>query len=121
MGITKKEHYNSYTLAFKVNAVKESNKQVVKAIDVVEAPGIHPVMLYRCRQEFKGKRLSENKHMKTPAPPPKKSREDSDKLKVAERRIKELEKRLAAREEEVIILKKAGRFFQEQRRKDTRS
>lgn len=121
MGITRKRHYNSYTLAFKVKAVKESNKQGVKAKDVAEALGIHPVMLYRWRQEFKEKRLSENKHMKVPTLPPKKSREDSDKLKVAERRIKELEKRLAAREEEVIILKKAGRFFQEQRRKDTRS
>jgi len=121
MGITRTKHYNSYTLAFKVKAVKESKKQGVKAKDVAEALGIHPVMLYRWRQEFKEKRLSENKHMTIPAPPPKKSREDSDKLKAAERRIKELEKRLAAREEEVIILKKAGRFFQEQRRKDTRS
>lgn len=121
MGLTKKKHYDSYTLAFKVKAVKESSKQGVKAIDVAEALGIHPVMLYRWRQEFKEKRLSENKHMRIAPPPPKKSREDSDRLKVAERRIKELEKSLAAKEEEVIILKKAGRFFQEQRKKDTRS
>lgn len=121
MGITKKKHYESYTLAFKVKAVKESNKKGVMAIDVADALGIHPVMLYRWRQEFREGRLSENKHMKIPTPPPKKSREESDKLKVAERKIKELEKRLAAREEEVIILKKAGRFFQEQRKKDTHS
>lgn len=121
MGLTRKTHYDSYTLAFKVKAVKESKKQGVKAIDVAEALGIHPVMLYRWRQEFKEGRLSENKHMKVPAPPPKKSREESDRLKVAERTIKELEKRLSAKEEEIIILKKAGRFFQEQRKKDTRS
>ncbi len=121
MGITKKKHYNSYTLAFKVKAVKESNKQGIRAIDVAEALGIHPVMLYRWHQEFKEKRLSENKHMNIPPPPPKKSREDSDKLKVAERRIKELEKSLAAKEEEVIILKKAKRFFSDRRKRDTRS
>ena len=121
MGITKKKHYDSYTLAFKVKAVTETKKKGVRAIDVAEALGIHPVMLYQWRQEFKEGRLSENKHMKIPQPPPKKSREDSDKLKVAQRQIKELEKRLAAKEEEVIILKKAGRFFQEQRKKDTRS
>ena len=121
MGLTKKKHYDSYTLAFKVKAIKESKRRGVKAIDVADALGIHPVMLYRWRQEFKEGRLSENKHMKVAAPPPKKSREESDRLKVAEKKIKELEKRLAAKEEEVIILKKAGRFFQEQRKKDTRS
>lgn len=121
MGITKKKRYDSYTLAFKVKAVRESKKRGVKAIDVANALGIHPVMLYRWRQEYKEGRLSENKHMKVPEPPPKKSREESDKLKVAERRIKELEKRLAAKEEEVVILKKAKRFFLEQRKKDMRS
>lgn len=121
MGITKKKHYDSYTLAFKVKAVRESKKRGVKAIDVAHALGIHPVMLYRWRQEYKEGRLSENKHMKIPEPPPKKSREESDRLKVAEKRIKELEKRLAAKEEEVVILKKAKRFFSEQRKKDTRS
>lgn len=121
MGKTRKKHYDSYTLAYKVKAVKESNKRGVKAIDVANALGIHPVMLYRWRQEFKEGRLSENKHMRTPPPPPKKSREESDRLKVAERRVKELEKLLAAKEEEVVILKKAKRFFSEQRKKDTRS
>lgn len=121
MGLTKKKQYDSYTLAYKVKAVKESNKKGVKAIDVASALGIHPVMLYRWRQEFKEGRLSENKHMKIPQPPPRKSREESDKLKVADRRIKELEKLLAAKEEEVIILKKAKRFFSDQRKKDTRS
>lgn len=121
MGLTKKKHYDSYTLAFKVKAVRESKKRGVRAIDVAEALGIHPVMLYRWRQEYKEGRLSENKHMKIKAPPPKKSREDSDALKRAETRIKELEKRLASKEEEVVILKKAKRFFSDQRKKDTRS
>lgn len=121
MGLTRKKHYDSYTLAYKVKAVKESKKRGVKAADVADALGIHPVMLYRWRQEFKEGRLSENKHMKIPEPPPKKSRAESDRLKVAERRIRELEKNLAAKEEEVTILEKAGRFFQEQRKKNTRS
>ena len=111
MGLTKKKHYDSYTLAFKVKAVKASQKKGVKSINIAESLGIHPVMLYRWRQEFKEGRLSENKYMKIPAPPPKKCREDSDALKVAKRRIEELEKRVAAREEEILILKKAKRFF----------
>ena len=74
-------------------------------------------MLYQWRQEFKEGRLSENKHMKIPQPPPKKSREDSDKLKVTQRQIKELEKRLAAKEEEVIILKRPVGSFRNSARK----
>lgn len=47
--------------------------------------------------------------------------EDTQALKAAERRIKELERRLAAKEEEVIILKKAKRFFSGRHKNDTRS
>ncbi|BFM11309.1 hypothetical protein R50072_37030 [Simiduia litorea] len=120
MGITNKSHYDSYTLAYKINAVKLSKRKHVKAIDVAEALGIHPVMLYRWRQEFKEGRLSENKYMVVKSPP-KPSKEDQQALQSAKTRIKELEKRLAAKEEEVNILKKAKRFFLDQRKKDTRS
>lgn len=74
MGLTRKKHYDSYTLAFKVKAVKESKKRGVRAVDVANSLGIHPVMLYRWRQEFKEGRLSENKHMKIPAPAPKREK-----------------------------------------------
>lgn len=119
MGLTNKRHYDRYTLAFKIKAVRESNKRGVRSKDVAEALGIHPVMLYRWRQEYREGRLSEAKDMKTPAPPPKKCRKDSDALKVAQRKIKELEKRLADKEEEVVILKKAKRFFSDRNKKNT--
>ena len=83
MGLTKKKHYDSYTLAYKVKAVKVGQKKGVKSIGGAESLRIHPVMLCRCCQEFKEGRLSENKHIKVPAPPPKKCRQDSDALKVA--------------------------------------
>ncbi|WP_175574278.1 transposase [Teredinibacter haidensis] len=50
MGLTKKRHYDSYTLAYKIKAVKLSKKKGVKTIDVSAALGIPPVMLYRWRQ-----------------------------------------------------------------------
>lgn len=37
MGIMKKKHYDSDTLAFKEKAVKENNKQAVMAIPIVNA------------------------------------------------------------------------------------
>jgi len=121
MGLTRKNQYDSYTLAYKVHAVKMTQKKGVKAVDVATSLGIHPVMLYRWRQEFKEGRLSENKHMRKKANPPERRPEDAQALKTAEHRIKELEKRLSAKEEEVIILKKAKRFFSDRRNNDTRS
>ncbi len=119
MGITKKTQYDSYTLAYKVHAVKMTQKKGVRSIDVATSLGIHPVMLYRWRQEFKEGRLSENKHMRKKSHPPEARPEDAQALKAAERRILELERRLAAKEEEVVILKKAKRFFSGRHRNDT--
>ena len=121
MGITRKSQYDSYTLAYKVHAVKMTKKKGVSTVDVATSLGIHPVMLYRWRQEFKEGRLSENKHMRKKPERSQRPPEESQALKSAERRIKELEKRLAAKEEEVLILKKAKRFFSDLRKKDTRS
>ncbi len=121
MGLTKSKNYFAYTLAYKIHAVKLTHEKGVKARDVAESLGIHPVMLYRWRQEFKEGRLSENKHMKQKAQRTCPTREAQDALKSAKKRIKALEKKLANKEEEVIILKKAKRFFSEQRKKNMRS
>jgi transposase len=103
-----------------------ANHPNVTAIDVAEALGIHVVMLYRWRLEWKRGMLRENKNMKkTTRPPPKKtkSRKQSDALRKKEeelikarRQIKSLERSLAASQEELDILKKAKRFFEKQKR-----
>lgn len=121
MGLTKKRHYEGYTLAYKIHAVKLTHQKGVMACDVASSLGIHPVMLYRWRQEFKEGRLSENKHMKLKEANSDKARETKAELKAAEKKIKELEKELALKDEEVTILKKAKRFFSEQPKKNTRS
>ena len=64
MGQTKKRHYDRYTLAFKVQAVKLANHPGVMAKDIAELLGIHPVMLYRWQMEHRKGELKENKHMK---------------------------------------------------------
>ena len=121
MGLTNKTNYTSYTLAYKIKAVKATRKKGVKSKDVARSLGIHPVMLYRWRQEFKEGRLSENKHMKQKARRTCPTRMAQDALKSAERRVKELEKKLANKEEEIIILKKAKRFFSGQHKRNTHS
>jgi len=121
MGQTKKRNYDRYTLAFKQQAVRLADHPNVMAIDIAEILDIHVVMLYRWRMELKNGTLCENKHMKKESPPSKKKvkkrtdpvKAKEDELIKAQKRIKQLEKALEARETEIDILKKAKRFFAE--------
>ncbi|TCK18566.1 transposase [Thiogranum longum] len=123
MGQTKKRNYDRYTLAFKQQAVKLANHPSVTAKDIAEGLGIHVVMLYRWRMEHKNGELRENRHMKPPKSSLKrrKTRTDpakakDDELIKANKRIRELEKTLGLRTEELDLLKKARRFFEKARR-----
>lgn len=127
MGQTKKRNYDRYTLDYKLQAVKLANHPDVKAIDIAESLGIHPVMLYRWRMEHKKGELRANKRMKQTSPSPKRrpDRTDptqaaKDELKQARKRILKLEKELAISKDEVDLLKKAERFFEERRKRDSR-
>jgi len=118
MGHTKKRNYDRYTLAYKLQAVKLANHPDVMSKDVAESLGIHPVMLYRWQMENRNGELRENIKMKTRKPSPKRRpdradpiQKKDDELKVAQKRIQQLEKQLANREDELDLLKKAERFF----------
>lgn len=118
MGQTKKRKYDRYTLVFKQQAVRLANHPNVMAKDIAESLGIHPVMLYRWQMEYRRGELKENKRMKDVVPSPKRRRnradplrDKQDELTRANRRIRQLEKQLASREEELDLLKKAERFF----------
>ena len=123
MGRTVKRNYDRYTLAFKLQAIKLADHPNVTAMNIAESLGIHPVMLYRWRIEKKNGTLRENMTMKktgkTPQKPKKQSNpmieKDAELLK-AKKRIKELEKSVAAKQEELDILKKAKRFFAKTKR-----
>ncbi len=118
MGQTKKSHYDRYTLAFKVQAVKLANHPGVMAKDIADSLGIHPVMLYRWRMELRKGELKENKHMKPKKKSPERRTSYPDptkavelKLKEAEKKNKKLERELENRNDELDLLKKAERFF----------
>ena len=118
MGQTKKRNYDRYTLAFKLQAVRLADHPDVMSKDVAESLGIHPVMLYRWQMENRNGDLKENKNMKAGKPSPKRRpdrtdpvKQKEDEVKVAQKRIKQLEKQLANREDELDLLKKAERFF----------
>lgn len=118
MGQTKKRNYDRYTLAYKVQAVKLASHPDVMSKDVAESLGIHPVMLYRWQMEYRNGELRENKKMKPDKSSPKRRpnradpvQQKTDELKAAQKRIMQLEKQLANREDELDLLKKAKRFF----------
>ena len=118
MGKVIKTKYDRYTLAYKLQAIKLADHPDITAIAVAESLGIHPVMLYRWRMEKKNGTLRSgyvvNQKPSKPvkaAPKPKAHLETEAELLNAQKRIKELEKSLAASQEELDILKKAKRFF----------
>ena len=120
MGQTKKRHYDRYTLDYKLQAVRLANHPEVKATHIAESLGIHVVMLYRWQMEYRNGELSANKYMKPKTPSPKRRRirttsesKTEDELAKAKKRIKELERTLANRTEELDLLKKAERFFKQ--------
>jgi len=124
MGQTIKRNYDRYTLEFKQQAVKLANNPNVKAKDIAESLGIHPVMLYRWRMEHKNGELKANKYMTPQKTSPKRRANKidpltakNDELKKAQKRIKQLEKALDNRTEELDLLKKAERFLAQETKK----
>ena len=123
MGRTIKKRYDRYSLEFKLKAIKLADHPNITALAVAESLGIHPVMLYRWRMEKKKGILRENRQMKKKSPEIKRAPKRPDpivakeaELLKAQKRIKELEKSLDAKQEELDILKKAKRFFSKAKR-----
>ena len=118
MGKVIKKKYDRYTLSYKLQAIQLADHPDITAIAVAESLGIHPVMLYRWRMEKKNGTLRSGYLVKKKSSKParavrqsKVSLEAEAELVKAQKRIKELEKSLAANQEELDILKKARRFF----------
>ena len=117
MGKTIKKKHDRYSLSFKLQAIKLADHPGITAIEVAESLGIHPVMLYRWRMEKKNGTLRDGYPMKKKSQTAKPTQQSKAKLVAeaellkAQKRIKELEKSLAASQEELDILKKAKRFF----------
>lgn len=124
MGQTKKRKYDRYTLDYKLQAVMLANNPNVRATDIAHSLGIHVVMLYRWQMEYRNGELAANKYMKPKKLTPKRrvAHVDSltaknEEIKAANKRIKELERALLSRTEELDLLKKAERFFAQKTKK----
>lgn len=101
----RKEKHTFYNYQFKHTAVKITDHPNIQSIDVADALGIHPIMLYRWRQEMRDGKIRDNE----------KEARSRDALLDAKSRIRTLERQLKALREENVILKKAQRFFPEKK------
>ncbi|MEM8662214.1 MAG: transposase [Pseudomonadota bacterium] len=122
MGKTRKRRYDRYTLEFKKMIVKLANNPAVMAKAVADTLGLHPVMVYRWQMEDRRGELRGNPHMsRQVSDKPKSTRSRKSerekatdkKLHEAQQRIRQLERQLATRDDEIDLLKKARRFLAE--------
>jgi transposase len=101
------KQYDRYSVDFKRLAVALTLHPDILSLEVAEQLGIHPVMLYRWRMEMRKGDL-----------PNKEKIEDivveTDLIK-ANRTIKKLKQQLKETTQERDFLKKAKRFFQDQK------
>lgn len=112
------ERVIEYSVEFKVKVVRLTNELNVKAIDIAKVLNLHPMMIYRWRQEYrKGKfvdlpsrRISMTKETK----PPKANTDKDDE-------IKRLKKELAKAKKENDFLKKWDRYLKDQKKSDSDS
>lgn len=98
---TKKEVHTFYNFQFKHTAVRITNHPYIQTNHVAEALDIHPIMLYRWRQEMRKGKIEDND----------KEARSINELMEAQKKIKKLERELKRVREENAVLKKAERVF----------
>ena len=108
----KARHY--YTKAFKIKAVKQSLETYGSQRELAERLGIHPGILHRWRRQYltsTHKEISNLNKTRSPDKTPKQLEAENKRLKKALKKV----------QTEVEILKKAERYFEGQRQKDSNS
>ncbi|GAB1263187.1 transposase [Aurantivibrio plasticivorans] len=116
--ILSSERVIEYSVEFKIKVVRLTNELDVNAIDIANILNLHPMMIYRWRQEYRegkfvdrpSRRISMSKETKSP---PKDNGKDDE--------IKRLKKELAEVKKENDFLKKWERYLANQKNSDSNS
>lgn len=112
------ERVIEYSVEFKVKVVRLTNELDVKAIDIAKVLNLHPMMIYRWRQEYREGKFVEHPSrrisMTKDSTPPKATTTKDDE-------IKRLKKELAKAKKENDFLKKWDRYLKDQRKSDSDS
>ncbi len=99
--MAKKDRRQRHSYRFKYTAVKVTEHPNILAVDVAAILGIHPIMLYRWRQEMREGTLVDNDQ----------EARSKTQLAEAEKKIRRLENELKRVRAENAVLKKAERLF----------
>lgn len=109
------ERVIEYSVEFKIRVIKLTLELDVKAIDIAKVLNLHPMMIYRWRQEYReGKFVEEPSRrisMTKDTSSPKENKDKDDE-------IKRLKKELAEAQKENDFLKKWERYLKDQKSSD---
>tara|TARA_Y100001954_G_C15559220_1_gene477765 strand:- start:177 stop:548 length:372 start_codon:yes stop_codon:yes gene_type:complete len=117
--ILSSERVIEYSVEFKIKVIKLTFELDVNAVDIAKVLNLHPMMIYRWRQEYR-----EGKFVETPSrrismtkdtPLPK---QNDEKNNAKDDEIKRLKKELAAAKKENDFLKKWERYLKDQKNLD---
>lgn len=116
--ILSKERVVEYSIEYKLSVVKLTEKLDEDAVKIAEVLGLHPMMVYRWRQEYREGRFVAQPTRRismTKEPPdrPKNGKEKSE--------IKRLRREVAELKKENEFLKKWDRYLKDQKQRDSDS
>lgn len=110
--INSAERIAEYSVDFKIAVVKLTNSLDVKAIEIAETLRLHPVMVYRWRQEYReGKLCPPASRRISMTKKPSSPRED----KAQKDELKRLRKEVTALKKENDFLKKWEQYLKDQK------
>lgn len=117
--IHSKERVIEYSIEFKQKVVELTEQLDVKAVEIAAVLGLHPVMVYRWRQEYREGRFVAKPTRKismTREPPEQHSKAASEKSE-----IRRLQRQVAELKKENDFLKKWDRYLKDQKQRDSGS
>ncbi|MCU7846374.1 MAG: transposase [Candidatus Thiodiazotropha sp. (ex Monitilora ramsayi)] len=112
--ILSSERVVEYSTEYKVKVVALTDQLDVDTITIAEVLGLHPVMVYRWRQEHREGQLVEQPSRRISMTKPSSSKQKSD-----ERELKQLRKEVEKLKKENDFLKKWEEYLKVQKQKDS--
>jgi transposase len=110
------ERVIEYSVEFKIKVVRLTNELDVKAVDIANILNLHPMMIYRWRQEYR-----EGKFVDSPSRRISMTKDSKPKNHEKDDEIKRLKKELAQVKKENDFLKKWERYLADQKKSDSNS
>lgn len=116
--ILSKERVVEYSVEFKIGVVELTRQLDVEAAQIASVLGLHPMMVYRWRQEYReGKFIAKpTRRISMTVEPPDKQQAPKEKSE-----IKRLQREIAELKKENDFLKKWEGYLKEQRQLDSDS